>query len=204
MLRFLLLCLLAFALLAPAAEAREYVPRDAFKYQRDLIRNARAVWGLDAPVATFAAQIHQESLWRPGAKSAYAIGLAQFTPDTADWISSLYKKELGDNQPWNPGWAIRALVRYDLHLYSRLSGVTPCDKMAFTLSAYNGGLGWVLRDKNKAKANGDNPFVYFGSVEKYNAGRAPAFFKENRGYPKRILYTLQPLYLSWGSNSYCI
>lgn len=31
------------------------------QYRRDLTRSARLVWGLDAPVATMAAQIHQES-----------------------------------------------------------------------------------------------------------------------------------------------
>lgn len=31
------------------------------QYRRDLTRSARLVWGLDAPVATVAAQIHQES-----------------------------------------------------------------------------------------------------------------------------------------------
>ena len=43
------------------------IPPDAAKYKRDLIRNARLIWGLDAPTATFAGQIHQESApraWR--------------------------------------------------------------------------------------------------------------------------------------------
>ncbi len=65
------------------------IPREAQQHRRDLTRNARMIWGLDAPVSTFAAQIHQESAWRPDARSPYAHGLAQFTPATADWIGDL-------------------------------------------------------------------------------------------------------------------
>ena len=34
------------------------IPARAGQYRAVLIREARAVWGLDAPTATFAAQIH--------------------------------------------------------------------------------------------------------------------------------------------------
>ncbi|WZB64465.1 lytic transglycosylase domain-containing protein [Achromobacter xylosoxidans] len=45
---------------------------------------------MDAPVSTFAAQIHQESAWRPGAVSAVgAQGMAQFMPATSSWIAGL-------------------------------------------------------------------------------------------------------------------
>ncbi|WP_163769991.1 transglycosylase SLT domain-containing protein, partial [Proteus mirabilis] len=76
----------------------------------DVIRNARLEWGLSAPVADFAAQLHQESGWRPDAISpAGAQGLAQFMPATADWISQLIPM-LSSREPFNPAWAIRALV----------------------------------------------------------------------------------------------
>ena len=65
-------------------------PQAALQYRDDVIRNARLEWGLSAPVADFAAQLHQESGWRPDAVSpAGAQGLAQFMPATADWISQL-------------------------------------------------------------------------------------------------------------------
>ena len=183
--------------------AAEFVPRDARIYQRDLTRNARAVWGLTAPIALFAAQIHQESRWRPNAKSPYAGGLAQFTPDTAQWIAGVYASTLGDAQPFNPAWALRALVTYDLHLWRRTSGATACDRWAFTLAGYNGGPGWITRDKRLAKQRGADPERWFGHVEKHNAGRAGHFFAENRGYPVRILLVLQPLYAGWGHAVNC-
>lgn len=193
-----LLCLVV----APAFAA-DRVPRDALRYERDLIRNAHALWGIDAPVATFAGQIHQESRWNPQARSIYANGLAQFTPDTADWISGAYAKDLGDNQPFNPAWALRALVRYDKHLWDRLAGRTDCDRMAFVLSAYNGGAGWVTRDKKLAAARSADPLVWFGAVERFNAGRSAAAFSENRGYPRVILTRWQRLYALWGPQVVC-
>ncbi|ECE5264246.1 lytic transglycosylase domain-containing protein, partial [Salmonella enterica] len=42
-------------------------PQAALQYRDDVIRNARLEWGLSAPVADFAAQLHQESGWRPDA-----------------------------------------------------------------------------------------------------------------------------------------
>lgn len=188
-----MIALLALPLLALAD-----VPRDALRYQRDLIRNARVIWGLQAPVATFAAQIHQESLWRVDAISpAGAQGLAQFMPATSGWISGLYTN-LSENNPYNPSWAMRALVTYDLWLWRRIRAADDCERMAMTLSAYNGGLGWVYRDQAKAETAGADRSRWFGHVEQFNAGRSAANFKENRQYPQRILYRWQPAYSGWG------
>ena len=60
------------------------IPRAAERHRAELIRVSRAVWGLEAPVAVFAAQVHTESWWRNGTvSSAGAQGLAQFLPSTA-------------------------------------------------------------------------------------------------------------------------
>jgi soluble lytic murein transglycosylase-like protein len=163
---------------------------------------ARATWGLNAPVATFAAQVHQESGWRPDARSRFAGGLAQFTPDTAEWISQAYAGELGANQPFNPAWALRALVRYDLHLWALIRAVSDCDRMAMALAAYNGGLGWVQRDQRLAVAAGADPMRWWGHVERHTA-RADWAREENRGYPRRILLQLQPRYKAWGLGVLC-
>ncbi|HIE4801234.1 TPA: transglycosylase SLT domain-containing protein [Serratia marcescens] len=178
------------------------LPVDAKQYQRELTRNARVVWGLDAPVATFAGQIHQESTWRATAKSPVgALGLAQFMPATAGWIAGIYPKTLGDNQPLNPSWAMRALVTYDRWHYDRITAATECDRWAYVLSAYNGGLGWVQRDRKLAATRGLDAGRYWNVVENVNAGRSAANFRENRGYPTRIIYAWQPLYerAGWGS-----
>lgn len=176
------------------------IPARAKQYRSTLIRCARAEWGLSAPVATFAAQLHQESLWRADARSqAGAQGLAQFMPSTARWLPEV-APHTGEPSPFNSGWALRALVAYDLWLFQRVRASNQCDRMAFTLSAYNGGLGWLRRDIRQAKASGLDPHRWWGQVETVNAGRAVWAFKENRGYPRRILRQLEPMYVAagWG------
>ncbi|MBV7693990.1 transglycosylase SLT domain-containing protein [Limnobaculum sp. M2-1] len=178
------------------------VPGDAARYKRDLTRVSHAQWGLDAPVATFAAQIHQESRWRSDARSPVgAVGLAQFMPATSKWIAGIYPSSLGNNQPYNPAWALQALVTYNHWHYQRIKADTDCDRWAFTLSAYNGGLGWVQRDQKKAASQGIDSGQYWGAVEFINAGRSAANFKENRSYPDRIIYRWQPEYQAagWGN-----
>ncbi|HAU2961038.1 TPA: transglycosylase SLT domain-containing protein, partial [Salmonella enterica subsp. diarizonae] len=140
-------------------------PTAALKYRSDVIRSARVDWGLNAPVADFAAQLHQESGWNPAARSPVgAQGLAQFMPSTADWIAGVFPA-LSSREPYNPGWAIRALVSYDRWLWQRVVVPDGCERMAMTLSAYNGGLGWVNRDRRLARTRGLDDARWFGAVE---------------------------------------
>lgn len=180
------------------------IPKAAEQHKTTLIRTARAVWGLDAPVAVFAAQIHTESRWNAQAKSPVgAQGLAQFMPATAAWLPSV-APETGQPMPYNPGWAIRALVTYDLWLWRQIGpdgGASDFERMAFVLSAYNGGLGWVRRDKNVAAVKGLDFRRWFGAVESVNAGRSAANWRENRAYPRLILRERQQSYeaAGWGA-----
>lgn len=176
------------------------IPQDALRYRSELVRASRYYWGLNAPVATFAAQIHAESRWRSNAVSPVgARGIAQFMPATADWISGIYA-HLRANEPENPAWGIRALVTYDAHLWKQIRASDDFQRMAKTLAAYNGGLGWVFRDEKLAASKGLNPLVWFGSVETCNAGRHAAAKRENTQYPRKILLEYQPLYegAGWG------
>lgn len=174
------------------------IPSTANKYRADLTRSARLSWGMDAPIATFAAQVHQESGWNAQAVSRVgAKGLAQFMPSTADWIGGI-NPELAQRQPDNPTWALRALTAYDRWLYERIKADSDCDRMAMVLSSYNGGLGWLLRDKALAAQSGSNRNLWWNHVDRYNAGRTRAAFEENRGYPVRIIKGIQPAYATWG------
>lgn len=193
-----LVALLLVACLADAAP----IPRDAHRYQRDLVREARFVWGMAAPIAVFAAQIHQESGWRPNARSAYAAGLAQFTPATADWIGAAYGAELAGQGVLDPQWAMRALVRYDRHLYERAAASSACDAWAMTLAGYNGGAGWIAKEKARATAAGADARRWFDHVERHCL-RATWACAENRAYPRRILLALQPMYAAWGPGVDC-
>jgi len=190
--KFVALLLLLFAGTASAAGD---IPRAADQYRRPLTREAQMQWGLRAPVARFAAQIHQESGWRADAKSAYAGGLAQFTPATADWIAKLYPRELGEGAPYSPTWALRALVTYDRWLYDRTRGATECDRWWFLLRAYNGGLGHVQAEARLTACPLHREVV---DAACGLAKRAAAHCAENLGYPRRILLTIEPCYRTAG------
>lgn len=193
---------------APPVHASS-LPSAAHYYQRDLTRLSQQEFGLRAPVALFAAQIHQESSWRPDARSPYAQGLSQFTPDTADWLTEIYP-DLGAAAPYSPVWAMRAMLRYDRNLLSRVKpwyarDVPRCDRWAFALAGYNGGPGWLPRDRRLAEAAGADPDLWFGHVEHYTA-RADWAREENRAYPRRILRDLEPRYLEarWHGRRTCL
>ena len=210
--RAFMACILLACCAAPApvsAHAAESIPRAAYQHRDTLIRAAHAVWGLDAPVATLAAQVHTESLWKADAVSPVgAMGIAQIMPSTARWLPDIAPALRGESPaPYNPGWALRAMCEYDLWLHDRQSTMSAgatlafCDRMSFALSGYNGGLGWVKKDRIRARDRGLDPDRY-AAVATVNAGRSRAAWKENRDYVRRIM-ARQELYLSWGPGVAC-
>lgn len=184
------------AAFAPMAHGASIPPR-AERYHRDLVRSSRYVFGMNAPVALLAGQVHQESGWNPMAKSAYASGLAQFTPATAKDMARLHPQDLGQAAPTDPRWALLALCHYDKALYDAAAfAASEGDRWRFVFWGYNGGWGWVQKDRAKAKALGLDP-NQADDVAGVNNGRAPHFFRENRTYD-RVIDRHQRLYLSWG------
>ncbi len=174
------------------------MPRAALQYQAQLTRESRFAFGMDGPVAMFGAQIHQESGFDPNAKSAFASGLAQFTPGTAAWISGLYKN-LGPSAPLDPTWALRALVTYDKRLHDGIrTADTECDHWLYALSDYNGGSGWRISRQAHSSAPGD----YF-TTSTINPGITAANQRQNEEYPVRIVFLLQPIYNGWGTRGVC-
>ena len=110
---------LALLLVLPAWAQPTAAPL-AGRFQRELLRQAHLQWGLDAPVAALAAQVHQESGWDAAAVSrAGARGLAQFMPATARWWCAREGVADSDCLPHNPAWALRAMVGYDKFLFDR-------------------------------------------------------------------------------------
>ncbi len=188
---------LVCALLALALPVQAQVPQAAQQYRALLVRTAHAVWGLDAPVAVFAAQIHQESAWNAQAISRVgAQGLAQVMPATATWIAGV-DPALAARQPFSPAWALRALVTYDRWLYERTPArYAPRDRMWVALRGYNGGLGhWQAE---AAASGAARPTRVQVDAACGRAKRAPVHCRENLDYPHRILVVIQPRYAAWG------
>ena len=197
--RYAFISLLFIFLSIPESNAD--VPRESLKYKRELIRQSRIIWGLDAPIPLFASQIHQESTWNHLAKSKYAKGLTQFTDSTAEWMIEIFP-ELKRANVYNPNWSIRAMLLYDSWLDDRIKSIDDCNQWAMILSSYNGGLTWLNRDKALAEAKGSDPNIWWNHVEKYS-NRADWAIRENRNYSKSIIFKHQNLYADWGKSYIC-
>lgn len=199
------LLILAGVLAGSTAHAAD-VPEASARYRLLVQRVAGEYFGLDASPARLAAQLHQESGWRPDARSAYAVGMAQFTPQTAAWLPSVCPG-LGDFDPWDAAQAVRGAACYDRYLYERQTPMSvaldPCTRWVYTLRAYNGGAGWLLRERRAARAAGADPDDW-QIVERYRL-RARWAHQENTAYPHRILMVLEPMYLraGWSGEMAC-
>lgn len=196
--RSLLLALLVAVL--PAPTFAQEPPRASLKYRAELTRAVHLVWGLDGPIATMAAQVHQESAWRPDARSPYAHGLTQFTPDTAQWISGM-DAALAGADTGNPVWSLRAMARYNRWLFDRVTKAeTNCDRWWGVLRSYNGGLGHWRKEASLAAPARDRWAI---DAQCGRASRHVSHCAENLTYPRKILMKWQPLYASWGPEVRC-
>src|SRR3972149_7697273 len=175
------------------------IPREVLKYRNMLIREIRVIWGDGEPADTFFGQVHAESRWQTDAKSKFASGLSQFTPDTAKWMNGLYPVDLGEicegagGCPTDPRWALRALVRFDDRLYRAITGAaSKIETWAYTLASYNSGQGWVTRER----AISSDRSRWFGATEKVCLRRAD-FCRETKNYVHSIIEKWAPLYRAW-------
>ena len=174
------------------------IPREALAYRDNFIRIWRFYFALaESPTVGFA-QVHQESHWKANARSVYASGLAQFTPATAADYSQLLPAEVRATCPGkagcptDPNWALHALSLYDYNLHRRhVWAETADDRWRLALAAYNGGAGWII--KERAKANNSRRWADIVNA----CMRRADFCKENREYPVRILERWLPLYQRW-------
>lgn len=121
------------------------------------------------------AQMFQESSFNPRAKSwAGALGLMQVMPDTG--------KQMGETNLFDPETSVRTGIRYLNWLHEKFvnrEGISPENRMWFTLAAYNAGLGHVYDAKDLAEEMGWDRKVWFGNVE-----RAMLLLSERKYYSK--------------------
>ena len=184
------------------AESRP-IPRAAHKYRGLAVRLYRVHFGLNAPIPILAAQIEQESAWRKDAKShAGAEGLGQFMPATARQMGDWYKS-LEPANARSPRWALDAQARYMKRLFGNFRmkrAASMCDRWAFTLSAYNGGLGNLSKDMSKGIEEGRDKTRWYGhdGIARVRT-RSVSAQRENREYPNRI-FEKRWKYRKWGGS----
>ena len=179
------------------------VPATARTQRAFLRRTWSFYFGLDENVSIGFAQVHQESRWNCAAVSSHgAMGCAQFMPATAVWIAPLLPKDIRDacaeskGCPFDPKWALTAMSKFDRALWQDDAfAATEDDRWRFVLSSYNGGGGWVRRERAEAKKQGldDTRWASLANV----CLRSVASCRENRGYPAVILDKYRPLYRAW-------
>jgi hypothetical protein len=190
------------------------LPKLATLYIPVLLAQVTALWPSMPAPSTLAAQVEQETCvtltspkcWNPHAelKTAreYGFGLGQLTVTpkfnnfqaAKTWDKSLAGWKWNDR--FDPKMQLGALVAYDRNLYQSIQfGATTDDRLAFMFSAYNGGLGGVLKDRALCDHTpGCNPNVWFGNVEKTSfrsklavSGYGQSFFDINRGYVANVV-----------------
>lgn len=180
------------------------IPEGANAHRADMQRSAWRVFGPGAPTATLAAQIHAESTWRIDARSPVgAQGLAQFMPSTAADMARRYPGICAPANPFSPRWAFACRDRYlQTQLQNTVStgdGLSECARWQFALRRYNGGAGWIIKDRRLAAAHGADPDSP-EQVAQFNAGRSSVAFGENTAYAPKIM-ALQARYhaAGWGA-----
>jgi len=153
------------------------------------------VWGVNAPIAALAAQIHQESYWKPAAVSRTgALTMAQFMPATADWLEGKHKS-LATLARASSAWAFYAQSLYMRELHDRVPVATDrCEKYCYALLSYVGGERW-MRARQKLSSS---PQLCMGVTNRINPGIKASNQREAQHYPERILGELEPLYMTWG------
>jgi hypothetical protein len=197
------------------------VPAQAAEHLPTLVAAQRELWP-DAPIPSFlAAQIEKESCitlthskcWNPRSElktpRENGIGLGQFTRAyNADGSIRFDKiSELAAAHASLRGWSwerrydarfqLIAVVEMDKGIFDRQrSSATSLDQLAFTLSAYNGGEGGLLKDRRLcANTPGCDQTRWIGHVEIHSTkqrvpqkGYGQSFFDINREYVRTILY----------------
>lgn len=194
---------------AQANASKVQIPPASALYRHRVEQATAQVFGLRGSPARLAAQLHQESTWRVTARSPVgAQGLAQFMPATSAWMSREFRSDLPAFDPWNPNQAILAAALYDKWLLDRVqpfghTQISDCTRWVFALRAYNGGEKWLIRERGLALASKRDANDW--RVVEGHRGRSVAAHRENIGYPRRILLTLEPAYIAagWPGTAVC-
>lgn len=170
------------------------IPAFALKERTTLTREAQFIFGVNAPVPMLAAQLEQESGWKPNiTASDLGQGLAQFMQGTVNQIVHI-APELGPANPYDPTWAIRAQSRLNKWNYTKVKGKNDCERFSAALKAYNAGLGYVL----KAQKKSPDPYTWYTITEDINTNQSSKNFIYSRWYPRVIIFNRQVKYKQWG------
>jgi hypothetical protein len=195
------------------------IPPLALVYLPQLKKETLTYWPEATPRSILAAQVEQESCvslkskrcWNPRVElktdREYGFGLGQLTITSKFNAFEEVRTMDASMRDWrwedryNAAYQLRAIVLKNRANYRRVTRMTSDveTQMAFTMAAYNGGLGGLMKDRVVCQNTaGCNPARWFGHVERTSTksktavkGYGKSFFEINREYVRNAL-GLQP------------
>lgn len=148
-----------------------------------------------------AAWVHQESRWKATAVSKKgARGPLQIMPETARdirWACKMPELDLTNMESsLKGGFCYARIVRR--HLQKQLGNVaTPKDLDELMFRAYNGGAGYLFKEKDAAEKKGKDATVASTLKEHCREFRSKDSCEENTSYYPYILQWYKKYYKSW-------
>ena len=133
-------------------------------------------------------QVQQESAWNCDAVSRVgATGCSQFMPGTWGDVAPSTDPSCAGIPPTNPPCAFRGQIAYMIQVRRWVgSWASEIDLIAASLAGYNGGAGWIRRERRQCEQDPRcSPSRWWGHVERHCI-RSTANCRENREYPVRI------------------
>lgn len=138
----------------------EYNSTPVSQYDKIIKREVRKLgwdWRMMASIVWNESRFNIDAVSSQGAR-----GLMQFMPRTAERFG------LEGDEVLNPSLSIEAGVEYLMFLERRFDEIVDRDeRIKFVLAGYNAGPGHVRDAMALAEKYGDNPHVWYGSVEKW-------------------------------------
>lgn len=219
-----LLIVIILVIYAFTVYGKDNIPVNSKQYLPILNKAIDDVWKDLSIRSMEAGQIEQETCislthkkcWNPKAElktsREYGFGLGQITiTDKFNNFEEIKKmdkflKDWKYEDRYDPYRQLRALVVYDHFIYSKVIGsYSDYDRLAFTLAAYNGGLGGLIQDRQLCKTiTGCESNKWFGNVEntsrkskKKSSGYGKSFFEINREYVSNILLIRRQKYIPY-------
>ncbi len=196
------------------------LPANAYTYLPMLKQEQVSYWRDHHQPILLAGQVEQESCvslkskkcWSPTAElkteREWGVGLTQFTKTAAfDAIEAIKQKhpeiDWGNwsfNAPYQAKYQLRGLVVYMHDLSNQINNTaTMDDNYRMSLSAYNGGIGGLRKERLKCSmTKGCNPAIWYGNVEvigikskKPFKGYGKSPFEINRSYITQVYQRAQ-------------
>ena len=189
-----LLMLFAFTCVQPAFAGGP--PKRAQKYE-EVAKWAYTRCGVSPKYRSWlGSQIEAESAYNPQARSIYARGLAQNTPENEEDLLRRYPELRKYANKLDPRWQLLGQCLMMKRLMENLTGSEYKDDFRISARSYNGGVGWIIKERRLARKNSQDPNDYDVLVPLCSEFRG-THCKENLAYSPRIAKYRRMWFMRW-------